>query len=83
MRYYLHLRDGQDIAIDEEGIEFATPESLHEAMVKTARDIMAGDVVKGRLDLNLRIDAEAEPGQVLRSVSFSDVLMITRDKVEA
>lgn len=73
-RYYLHLRDGQDLARDEEGSEFDTLASLRAAMLLAARDIMAGDVVKGRLDLNLRIDAETATGDLVLSMPFTSAL---------
>lgn len=83
MRYYLHLRDGHDIAIDEEGMEFDSRESLHDGMCKAARDIMAGDVLKGRLDLNLRIDAETRNGRLVDSLRFSQALEIVPAKAAA
>ena len=83
MRYYLHLRDGQDIAIDQEGLEFRTISSLQDAMRKAARDIIAGDVKRGVLDLNLRIDAETQSGQLVCSLPFSSALSIAPMQVAA
>ena len=75
-RYFLHLRDGVDVALDEEGQEFADEASLAEAMLLNARDSMSNDVRGGKLDLRLRIDAETADGRVVRSLPFSDVLKI-------
>lgn len=83
MRYYLHLRDGHDIALDEEGMEFDSLESLRDGMRQAARDIMAGDVLKGRLDLNLRIDAETGTGQLVLRLPFTEALAIAPSRAAA
>src|SRR4051812_33211751 len=41
-RYFLHLRDGTDVALDQEGREFIDEASLVAAMLSNARDIMSG-----------------------------------------
>jgi hypothetical protein len=75
-RYFLHLRDGTDVALDDEGREFADDASLGKAMLLNARDTMSGDLNAGRLDLRLRIDAETADGKLVRSLRFTDALEI-------
>jgi hypothetical protein len=81
-RYFMHLRDGTDVALDEEGREFGDEASLFGAMLHSARDTMTGDVREGRLDLRLRIDAETADGRVVRSLPFVDALEITYPEPE-
>jgi hypothetical protein len=75
-RYFLHLRDSVDIALDEEGHEFASLDSLNRAMLRSARDTMTGDVQNGLLDLRLRIDAETADRVLVHSVRFTDAVEI-------
>ena len=75
-RYFLHLRDGIDVALDEEGNEFASIEDLQTAVLKSARDCIAGDALAGRIDLRLRIDAEDENGRVIHSLPFAEAVTI-------
>ena len=75
-RYFLHLRDGTDVAIDEEGFEFDSMEALRDFMIRSARDTMTGDVLQGHLDLTLRIDAETADGTVALSLPFTEALEI-------
>ncbi len=75
-RYFLHLRDSVDIALDEEGYEFASLDSLKVAMLRSARDTMKGDVNNGLLDLTLRIDAETADNELVHTLPFSDAVKI-------
>ena len=73
-RYYLHLRDGTDVALDPEGHEIATLDELQAALLRNARDIIAGDVMRGVLNLDLVIDAETASGELVRSLPFHEAL---------
>jgi hypothetical protein len=75
-RYFLHLRDGTDVALDEEGLEFDTVASLSAGMIANARDLIKGDIGRGLLDLRLRIDAETENGALVTSLPFTDAIEI-------
>lgn len=76
-RYFMHLRDGLDVALDDEGIEYADLTSLRRAVLLSARDCIAGDALgKGVIDLRLRIDAENEAGEVIYSLPFADAVSV-------
>jgi len=49
-RYFLHLRDGTDIALDEEGLEFADTDAFAAGVLASARDCIAGDARSGVID---------------------------------
>src|SRR3982751_6784708 len=68
--YFLHLRDGTDELLDPDGQEFASVEELRKAVMFAARDIMAGDIRNGIIDLRYRIDAENEHGVLIYSLPF-------------
>ena len=75
-RYFLHLRDSSDETLDPEGSEFADMESLRAAVMRNARDVIAGDVRNGVVDLRYRIDAENDTGQVVYSLAFKHAFNI-------
>lgn len=70
-RFYLHLRNGTDETLDEEGREFPDMHALRKAVLEGARDIMSNEVKHGGvMDLRCRIDAESPEGEVLYSLPF-------------
>ena len=74
-RYFLHLRDGSDEMLDPEGSEM--PEhAIAGAALAAARDCLAADVKKGRLDLRYRIDVEDNEGRLVHSLAFADAIEI-------
>ena len=76
-RYFLHLRDGTDEVLDEEGIDYPDMDAVRQAVVKSARDVMAGQVRDlGVLDLRFHIDAENEAGDTVYSLAFTNALSI-------
>jgi hypothetical protein len=75
-RYFLHLRDGSDEVLDPDGIEFKDMDTLRLAVMKNARDTIAGDVQNGLVDLRYRIDAENEAGQVVYSLPFKHAVNV-------
>src|SRR5690348_3094681 len=64
-RYFMHLRDSIDELLDPEGREFASMEALREAVLFSARDVIAGDIRNGVIDYRYRIDAEDEHGTIV------------------
>jgi hypothetical protein len=79
-RYYIHLRDGTDELLDEEGREFEHMEALRKAVVEGARDIMANEIKsRGLMDLRYRIDAENSEGEIVYSLAFRHAVSIIPD----
>jgi hypothetical protein len=75
-RYFMHLRDGTDELLDPEGCDYPTLEALRRATLITARDLIAGDVRDGRIDLRFRIDTHDETGKLVYSLPFKHALSI-------
>ena len=76
-RYYLHLRDGTDELLDEEGREFPDMEALRKAVLDGARDVMASELKSGGVvDLRYRIDAEKEDGEIVYSLPFRHAMNV-------
>jgi hypothetical protein len=75
----MHLRDGNGELLDLEGREFSTLEALRNAVLFAVRDLMAGDVVNGRLDMRFRIDAHDEAGAIAYTLPFNQALNIIHE----
>ena len=77
-RYFLHLREGADVALDPGDIECVSVEQLRQAVLWNARDVIAGDALSGTIHLNCRIVAEGQSGAVVHTLSFADAVDIIR-----
>lgn len=75
-RYFLHLKDDVDEMLDPDGVELADLEAVRACVMKSARDVIAGDVHRGVVDFRYRIDAETEDGQVVYSLPFANAVNI-------
>ena len=71
----MHLRDGIDQVIDEEGAECSF-DCLARKAIESARDIIAGEAKAGRIKLSQRIDVEDEERNIVHSLSFADAVEI-------
>jgi hypothetical protein len=74
--YFLHLRDGTDELLAPEGIEYGNMEALRRAVLASVRDLIAGDVHSGVIDMRFRLDAEDEAGEVVYSLPFEHAVSI-------
>jgi hypothetical protein len=75
-QYFMHLRDSIDELLDPEGTDFADLDALKLAVLVNARDLIAGDLRNGLIDLRYRIDAEDELGNIVYSLPFRHAFSI-------
>ena len=80
-RYFMHLRDSTDELLDPEGIELVDLEAVRQSVMRAARDILAGDLRNGVVDLRYRIDAENEGGAIVYSLAFKHAFSIIPEAV--
>lgn len=73
-KFFLHLRDDVDQLLDPEGAEFASLEALHVTVLAAARELIASEVMRGRVNLGQRIDAEDEDGRLVESLPFNEAV---------
>jgi hypothetical protein len=66
----MHLRNTVDELLDAEGVELADLEAVRLVVMAAARDVMAGDIKNGLIDLRFRIDAEDERGKIVYTLPF-------------
>lgn len=75
-RYFMHLRDGTDELLDSEGVELDGLEAVRQNVMTAARDVLAGDLRNGVVDLRYRIDAENEGGVIVYTLAFKHAFSI-------
>ena len=73
--YFLHIRRGKDVVVDEEGVELPDLQAAREEALASVRDIVAEDVRTQRpVDLRDRIEITDAQGRVLLNVAFSEAI---------
>jgi len=75
-RFYLHLYEQGKVVPDGEGLERPDLASAMRAAASAARDVMAADVLNGRLDLSGRIEVVDDHGATVGVIAFADVLTV-------
>lgn len=72
-RFFAHLRGNVEELVDCDGVELPV-EQVAGFALRCARDVIAGDVLDGSVDLNYRIDVEDAEGTVVYSLSFTEAV---------
>ena len=70
------VRDSVDELLDPEGQEYASLEELKKAVLFSARDLLAGDIRSGLIDLRYRIDAENGQGEIVYTLPFKHAFAV-------
>jgi hypothetical protein len=76
-RFYMHVCNGNGFVEDDEGVELPDEATARTKAIAAARDVMAGDMRKGELDLTSFIEVEDEAKQLLFTLTFADAVTIT------
>ena len=74
-RYYFDLHNDMEV-VDEEGREFPGPDAAKADTIRSARELLAEDVMGGRIKLSHRIEVRDQAGVQLFAIHFRDVLSI-------
>ena len=74
--YFFHLRSDVDEALDTEGVNLPDVEAVKRAGIEAARDVMAGDLREGLLDLRYRIDVENSSGVLVFTLNFEHAVHV-------
>ena len=72
--YFFNLYNGTGFVPDEEGRELPDPDAARAEAIHGARSLIADEVLKGRLDLNGRLDVLDGSGSLLFTIFFSDAV---------
>lgn len=76
-RYYMHVCNGNGFVEDQEGVELADRNAARAKAIEAARDVMAGDLRRGELDLSSFIEVEDEGHELLFTLHFADAVKLT------
>ena len=74
--YFFHFYDGHEWLIDAEGIEMVDAAAIPAMALYQARDVMAGDIRNGKLDLNQIIEVDDNVGGAVHALPFSEALRL-------
>jgi hypothetical protein len=76
-RFYMHISNGRGFLEDQEGIELADEDAARAEALAGARDLMAGELRNGELDLSSFIEVEDEAHRLLFTLHFSEAVKLT------
>jgi len=79
-RYYLHVCNGNGFTEDTEGEEFANLAAARAAAIKGLRDIMAGEMQCGELNLGSFIEIEDADHQMIATVEFEEAVRLRTER---
>ncbi|WP_337269100.1 DUF6894 family protein [Oryzifoliimicrobium ureilyticus] len=76
-RYYFHIREGDDLAHDDEGLDLPDLETAQKEALEAARDMLV-ELIRSGLPVNGQcFEICDEKGKVLQVVPFRKVLNLT------
>ena len=81
--YYFHLRDGQDVLLDPEGVELPSPDAIEARALLSARSLLSADALDGRLRFDFHIDVEDAAGEIVHHLAFEDAVEIVPPAAKA
>lgn len=79
-RFYLHVCNGSGFTEDEEGMEFSDPQYAYREAVRGLRDLMAGELIQGEINLGSFIEIENEKHELIRTVEVADVVRVSNNR---
>jgi hypothetical protein len=75
-RFHFHLWDGKSLIPDLEGSELPNVDAVKARSEFIARELLAEEVLQGRLPLNMRLDVMDSEEQTIFRLSFGDAVEI-------
>ena len=76
VRFYFHFRNGDEFVEDEEGLFLADAASARACAITMLRDVLAGDVLAGKLDSAATIEIQNGDHDAVGAVALVDALVI-------
>lgn len=78
-KYHLHICNGSGFTEDVEGHEYADTDEAVEAAKRGIRDLMAGELQRGEINIASFIEIEDERRQLVRTVAFTEAVAVKSD----
>ena len=76
-RFFFHVRDGEPVD-DPDGMFLSDMRGARLEAVRSARNIIAEDLRRGRLHLSSWIEVTDEQGEAIFALPFAEAVEITR-----
>ena len=78
-RFHIHVHNHIGRTQDEEGAEYPSLDHAARKAIEGVRGILSEEVCRGLLDLRGRIEIADPGGQVLRTISFKEVVHLRQN----
>ena len=75
-RFYMHVCNGVGFIEDQEGAELADEDAARTMAIRSARDLMSGEIRDGVLNLSSFIEVEDEAHEHLFTLTFAEAVKI-------
>jgi hypothetical protein len=73
-KFYVHFRNGDQVAIDDEGVDLPDVEAAKDLAIKSAREIVAEAIKHGYSTILDAVVITDEAGKDLMTIPATDVL---------
>lgn len=73
--YYFHIRQGDTVIPDDEGIDCASLDAVREEALQSAREIMSEAVLSGRLADDRSFVIKDDKGDTIHELPFQAALL--------
>ena len=74
--FYFHVCNGNGFTEDEDGLDLPSVPAARAVAINALRDLLAGELRSGTLNMASFIEVEDESRQAVMTVSFSDAVAI-------
>jgi hypothetical protein len=78
--FYFHVCDGNAFFEDDEGRDLANGEEAYREAIRGLRDIMAGGMQTGELNLSCFIEIENASHELVETVFVQDAVRLTNER---
>jgi hypothetical protein len=73
-KFLFHLRDGVGETLDPDGVECADLAAAKTKALHAVRDLIAGEVREGKVDLTAWVDVEDAHGTIVYTLQFENAV---------
>ena len=79
-RYYFHICDDRGFTEDLEGQELPDEQSARTEAIRGLRDIAAGEMKRGEMNLGSFIEVEDDAHRLVMTVDFADAVRLANER---
>jgi len=81
-RFYFHICNGSGFTEDTEGQEFPDEAAARKEAVRGLRDVGAGEMMRGEMNLGSFIEVEDELHNLVMTVEFGEAVRFSNERCE-